>query len=735
MNNQQEKTSLINQFLLLFNDKNNTQIKQRKQYTPDKSTNYQSCSDYTKITQISPLENKYKQENNNKILITNNIKYGIDENGNPINIKEYYKSINDSVILNSNTSIFSGITNSTSKLKKPIAYITKDENNNNILIDLKGNKITSKNKDGDYDFPLELHVIIKDFDVKHPELRVNGERYYKDDINEKIDITKEINEKENKFDENINNNYKNENYTLNEELYINNIKQNLLTRKNTNNYFENKVFTKYNNSINFYGSNDNNVITRTSDILNNSNSLLTPNYIKNSPKQINNYSNNPEKKFINKNRIFMSPILRSNTSNLISLKCKKDLSNNQKMDNELRNRIQAIKCSLSINNIKSKLITKNKENINNKEYKYRSKKNKSILNQKLYTETYTNKKLEKYICPNIMKPKEMNIQKKLNRNLNNHKYIFGSPDRSERNNIYKTQFQKYFLVQHNKSFTNSQLNKKKEEKMNKTIKKKSIIIPINNKTNNNLILDLEKNSKDNNNIKKKSINSSRNKVQNRKRKVENKDLTNKMKKIPSKRSIENIQKNKPNKLINQEKNKYYILSEEANDMIKSFSNRKGNNEKNLNKNNESAECSKKCKPSIYRYQKLINNENKQINFNNSYFSYINKNNLKNKEEKERISDIQSLDNINKKYLGITVSLPNNKNSKNNKNKTLKTSTNNQININFTPYQIQCESLIKNNADTNAQYNHFIKKNINGFKGKNKFRIKKNCISPNYEIYL
>ena len=101
---------------------------------------------------------------------------------------------------------------------------------------------------------------------------------------------------------------------------------------------------------------------------------------------------------------------------------------------------KAKKSTISNNNIKSKLIIKNNQNINNKEYKYRSKKNKSILNQKLYTETYTNKKLEKYICPNIMEPKEMNIQKKLNRNLNNHKYIFGSPDRSERNNIYKTQF-------------------------------------------------------------------------------------------------------------------------------------------------------------------------------------------------------------------------------------------------------------------------------------------------------
>ena len=155
----------------------------------------------TEPTQESLYPKKIQSVNINnskKINIKySNIKYGIDESGNPINIKEYYKSINDSIYSNSNTSIYSGLTSMTNnKLKRPIAYITKDSKGNNILIDLKGNIITKKNKEGDYYFPFQLHVLVKDFDVKHPELRINGERYYK----EKLEII-EDNENE---DNNIN---------------------------------------------------------------------------------------------------------------------------------------------------------------------------------------------------------------------------------------------------------------------------------------------------------------------------------------------------------------------------------------------------------------------------------------------------------------------------------------------------------------------------------------------------
>ena len=361
----------------LFNDNINFQVKQDKKYTPTQTIN--NISSLTNLQQTS-LENELKkldkEKNYSKIPITSNIKYGIDESGNPINIKEYYKSINDSVNLNSNSSIFTGITSITQKLKKPIAYITKDENNNNILIDLQGNKITSKNKEGDYDLSLKLHVIIKDFDVKHPELRVNGERSYKDDINENIDITKEINEKEKDvFGDNLNNiNYNNEIYGLNghsclnlekynqeENNYIsplfpimnkpminNSIKNKKICRKNTYNFQDNFLKRYKNINILETNNNTNELVLRTSDILNNSNSPSLTN-INNNMNIRRNNTKIENHRFLGKNRSFNGPILKNNTTNLLSLRFKRGLSDNHKIENNLKNKIRIIKSSLNVN--------------------------------------------------------------------------------------------------------------------------------------------------------------------------------------------------------------------------------------------------------------------------------------------------------------------------------------------------------------------------------------------------
>ena len=135
--------------------------------------------------------NTFENTNKNPIIpnILNEIKYGIDENGNPMNVKEYFKNIN----------------NYMKKNKRPIAYIVEDKNNDNILVDLNGNKITEKNKEGDYELPFHFKILIKDFDVKHPELRINGERLYSLEDNKKIEITNNNQEKDenNKDYENI----------------------------------------------------------------------------------------------------------------------------------------------------------------------------------------------------------------------------------------------------------------------------------------------------------------------------------------------------------------------------------------------------------------------------------------------------------------------------------------------------------------------------------------------------
>ena len=140
-------------------------------------------------------ENNYINKNNqNELTIQNNeqqnlpfgiqipkelfdqIEYAIDENGNPFNIKQNNKD---------------------TSLKKPVALIIqKEKKDQNYLIDLQGKKIP-KMEDGYFNYKNNnIRVIIQDFDVQHPELRVYGTRNKN---------TLSINEEE-KFDEKEDNN-------------------------------------------------------------------------------------------------------------------------------------------------------------------------------------------------------------------------------------------------------------------------------------------------------------------------------------------------------------------------------------------------------------------------------------------------------------------------------------------------------------------------------------------------
>jgi hypothetical protein len=127
-----------------INDHKNQKLK--------KDTSLTSLIDFNK-EKTNFIINNTRTENIMKPKILKNAKYGIDENGNPVNILEYYKTIN------------------TVNNKKPrlIAYIKEDNgNNNNELFDLNGNKIENKNKEGDFEFPFAMNILIKNFDVQHP---------------------------------------------------------------------------------------------------------------------------------------------------------------------------------------------------------------------------------------------------------------------------------------------------------------------------------------------------------------------------------------------------------------------------------------------------------------------------------------------------------------------------------------------------------------------------------------
>ena len=93
------------------------------------------------------------------------IEYAIDENGNPFSIKK----ADEELKFDKNNIIFEN--------KKPVAFIIQQkEKGKNYLIDIKGEKI-QKMEDGYYNYKKDnIRLLIKDFDVQHPELRVFGAR-------------------------------------------------------------------------------------------------------------------------------------------------------------------------------------------------------------------------------------------------------------------------------------------------------------------------------------------------------------------------------------------------------------------------------------------------------------------------------------------------------------------------------------------------------------------------------
>ena len=437
----------------------------------------------------------------NNYINHRNITYGIDESGNPMNIRDYYKSINDSVYSNTNTSIFSGLTSNNNKLKRPIAYITKDEKGNNILMDLKGNIITNKNKEGDFVFPLELHVIVKDFDVKHPELRVNGERYY----DEKIEIEKAIDEF--KIDKNDLNNY------IEKNMKFMNVKFNKsamkeLIHRNISNENSNKHIKKINKDK---------ILLRTYDVLKikNSKSPDENNRVNNYKFNYINLSGNAKKpnikNGITKNRSFISSRTKNNIKYLQSSRSYKYLKLNE--------------------NLKNIFCLKNQN------------KKRNLYNNKIYNDFNIFKTNEPYIKKNNNQTNKINNIYKL--------------ENSKRNNIDKNKTYKYFIMQPNPISNNKSFNKNNyTQENNKRIKRidKNKIITKKKKNKNNIFIDINQTNRiyNKNNV---NINNNIN--------ITNSFISRKIK------TMALNQNNKNNKIIKSER--YYILSEEANNMIKSYS--------------------------------------------------------------------------------------------------------------------------------------------------------------------
>ena len=208
--------------------------------------------------------------------IPNGVQFGIDETGNPINISNYLEEE----------------INLTNK-KKIIAYIIEKEGENNYLLDIKGN-ILQKTEDDYYLYKEgKDFIIIKDFDIQHPELRVYGHskinfRKLKKEKTQELKDNNKINNDINSSNKEINNNKKeNENKSEKSESFIE--KKNISKEKNDK---EIQNISVWSNTENLKEKNKYLLNNDIDDISLNSNKKNKSVIIKDSKKESNNNINN-----------------------------------------------------------------------------------------------------------------------------------------------------------------------------------------------------------------------------------------------------------------------------------------------------------------------------------------------------------------------------------------------------------------------------------------------------------
>ena len=210
-----KKTQTIKDSNKINNNKNG-QILDKKDFKNGKNENNLESNNNKQILEISPKINPEKEENKNNLKIQSleipeGVKFGVDETGNPIKISQFIEE-------NKNND------NNKSKI---IAFIMQKEGIKNFLVDIKGN-ILQKTED-DYYLYKEGNdfIIIKDFDIQNPELRVYG--HSKININEK---KKDKNEENNNNNIKINSNKKSINKKDNENGNIVNEIKKIMENKN-----------------------------------------------------------------------------------------------------------------------------------------------------------------------------------------------------------------------------------------------------------------------------------------------------------------------------------------------------------------------------------------------------------------------------------------------------------------------------------------------------------------------
>ena len=518
-------------------DKNNNKITKINKEDKKKNENNLSEINVKNIKEVIN-EQEFKNSNNNEtkdnIQVNNRkevklnkinfekIEYGINEDGNPIILENINKKISNN--------------------NKLIAYIiSSGEKNENYLIDINGDKIQRLNNNDFYYLYNDKKIIIKNFDVQNPKLRIYGTNLRYSSLCSELD--KQVKNLDISY--NIINNTKNDNNLKKKDkfYYINNTKDILYQKKNYNKSIlankSCKIFTRNTKNTNdiiketklFFDKNENGTlikknINKVKNILSLRNIYLN-NYIINSENNDDSFSlknklNNKLKLNSSKCRLMNNPKLNSNyrynTSNNNSFNFYKE---NIPSLNESNSKILISYFGIKKNNSLLESIKKPGNNLNNttKEIEFNLKKIKMDINKnktlnKNFSQSDNNISLKLYNSFNRLKNNLINgfyintnyNQYKTNRNQNTNKKKLErivldkkhkmaiTPEKTYRNAVLSKKANDIIKDYANKSLTkrnNEYIKKmnieeytKNKEKKNKKLINKSLINKLRNSLNN-----------------------------------------------------------------------------------------------------------------------------------------------------------------------------------------------------------------------------------------------------------
>ena len=249
------------------------------------NNNKKSIEIKTVINSEQNIDLNTNKKNDIPFEIPKGVKFGVDQSGNPINISN----------LKADSKNEGG--------KKIIAYIIEQEGEKNYLLDIKGNKL-QKTED-DYYLYKEGNefIIIKDFDIQHPELRVYGHR--------KINFSTQKTDK-NEEEQTINNKINNEiKITLKEKNE--NKKESVNISPKSESFLENKNLSREKNEKEIHNisvrSYIENIKTKNNHLLNNDlDDILLNSNLKNKSVIIKDNKNDSIKKINNLKNIKTTPM-------------------------------------------------------------------------------------------------------------------------------------------------------------------------------------------------------------------------------------------------------------------------------------------------------------------------------------------------------------------------------------------------------------------------------------------